>query len=70
MLAGWAAAVAINMSVLYGIYHYVKTGTRMNFDLGAFYMAVSRFAWCVGLGWLTFACVTGNGGMSKLDLLR
>ncbi|XP_077994519.1 nose resistant to fluoxetine protein 6-like [Glandiceps talaboti] len=57
----WAVAWVIALAVLYGLY-----GTFHNHPLSrptdVFYMTVSRLAWSVAIGWLTFACLTGNGG--------
>ncbi|XP_077994445.1 nose resistant to fluoxetine protein 6-like [Glandiceps talaboti] len=60
-LVFWAAAWAIALAVLYGLY-----GTLHNHPLSTpvdvMYMTLCRVAWGVALGWLTFACLTGNGG--------
>lgn len=36
-------------------YNYDRLGT-------AFYLAIHRPAWCVGLAWVIFACMKGRGG--------
>ena len=55
------------MAVLYGMYGPNHYGAVWGYDLTAFYTAVSRFAWSLGVAWVVFACVTGYGGkFSKL----
>ena len=38
----------------------------------ALYASLDKVAWCIGLGWVIFACVTQNGGkmISKLIITR
>ena len=67
--AGWVAAAIINLSVLYGLYETYHTGKPLTPDVEALYTAVSRFAWCVGLAWVTVACLTGYGGKHKKDFI-
>ena len=64
MCLGWIVAGAINMLVLYGPYDMYRRGmhTVWSPDVNALYMATHRFAWSVGLAWLTFACSHGYGG--------
>ncbi|XP_039252326.2 nose resistant to fluoxetine protein 6-like [Styela clava] len=60
--AGWAIATALNLAVLYGLWPYVKDGTMMTVSLSAFYNAMSRPIWAVGLAWVVIACTSGYGG--------
>ncbi|XP_070564969.1 nose resistant to fluoxetine protein 6-like [Ptychodera flava] len=57
----WLAAWAIALAVLYGLYGTLH-GVVLSRPVDIFYMAVCRTAWGVAIGWLTFACLTGNGG--------
>ena len=66
---GWAAAVACNMAVLYGVYPLYKYSMVWSNDVNAFYLATSRFAWSLGLAWLTFACQNGYGGRYFLHFI-
>ncbi len=61
VLAGWCVAIVINMTVVYGLYEY-SNGKPMSTDVNILYISVSRFAWSVGLAWVTLACITGYGG--------
>ncbi|XP_070565056.1 nose resistant to fluoxetine protein 6-like [Ptychodera flava] len=57
----WIAAWVIALAVLYGLYGTLH-GVVLSRGVDIFYMTVCRVAWGVAIGWLTFACLTGNGG--------
>ncbi|XP_076807349.1 nose resistant to fluoxetine protein 6-like [Clavelina lepadiformis] len=59
---GWLTAAGACCGVIYGLYPTLSTGGALNTDLAAFYNAVSRPVWCVGMAWVTIACVSGYGG--------
>ncbi|ELT93752.1 hypothetical protein CAPTEDRAFT_212251 [Capitella teleta] len=61
VVAGWAAAVALALSVLYGLLN-VSRGHMISWELNAFYSAVHREVWALALFWLVFACCRGYGG--------
>ena len=61
VVLGWAIATASNLAVLYGLSH-VAQGHPASAGVAAFYNAVSRTVWGVGLAWVVFACVTGHAG--------
>ena len=61
--AGWSTAIAINFNVLYGLYSYRHDPNTMDLNLAAFYIGTSRFAWSLGIAWVTVACITGYGGV-------
>jgi len=54
---GWTLAAALNLSLVYGVYHANLAGA-----VGKLNLSLSRTAWAVGLAWVTAACVTGYGG--------
>ncbi|KAG1681479.1 Nose resistant to fluoxetine protein 6 [Nymphon striatum] len=54
---GWILAAALNLSVVYGLYH-----THPNGDTIKTYYVLSRTAWAIGVSWVIFACVHGYGG--------
>lgn len=54
---GWVAAAALNLTLVYGVYHADLSGS-----LGKLNLSLNRSAWAVGLAWLTTACVSGYGG--------
>ncbi|XP_077994444.1 nose resistant to fluoxetine protein 6-like [Glandiceps talaboti] len=60
-LVCWCAAWVIALSVLYGLYG-TQHGHTLSRPVDVLYMTVCRLAWSVAIGWLTFACLTGNGG--------
>ncbi|KAL8596761.1 hypothetical protein ACOMHN_053857 [Nucella lapillus] len=57
----WAAAAAIALAVLYGLYE-VNQGHPLALPVQALYNSVARTAWGAAVAWVIFACVTGNGG--------
>jgi len=60
---GWILATINNVALVYGLYPQVKQGTFLDNNVSAFYNCISRPLWCVGLAWVTIACVGGYGGM-------
>lgn len=65
MILGWTVAAVMELALVYGLYGHLQTGDYMNYHAAAFYNAVSRPLWAVGLGWVVIACVTGHGGNEK-----
>ncbi|XP_070565068.1 nose resistant to fluoxetine protein 6-like [Ptychodera flava] len=57
----WITAWAIGLAVLYGVYG-IEHASSLSRWVDILYMTVGRTAWGVAIGWLTFACLTGNGG--------
>merc|ERR1712135_224565 len=60
--AGWILAAVNNLLILYGLYPAVHRGENLSNNVAAFYNCMSRPMWCVGLAWVTIACVGGYGG--------
>jgi len=58
----WCVAAACNLSILYGLYDSFNGYVHLSNAVRSFYAAVHRTAWAVGVAWVIFACVTGNGG--------
>lgn len=60
---GWCLAVAMGMSVVYGLYHYHRhPDSVMPKAAALFYLSCARTAWSLALAWLVTACATGYGG--------
>ncbi|XP_078489124.1 nose resistant to fluoxetine protein 6-like [Ciona intestinalis] len=62
VVIGWVSASIMNLAIVYGLYPAVEGGYVLDNNTAAFYNAVSRPLWCIGLAWLTVACVSGYGG--------
>ena len=56
---GWVVALALGLSLVYGVYHADLTLTK---PLGKLNTSLSRAAWSLALCWVTLACVAGYGG--------
>ncbi|KAL7303579.1 hypothetical protein TKK_0003736 [Trichogramma kaykai] len=54
----WILGSSCNLSVLFGLYE-----RRIDVLAAAFYVALSRTVWAVGLAWLLVACCTGHAGI-------
>ncbi|CAB0032047.1 unnamed protein product [Trichogramma brassicae] len=54
----WILGSSCNLSVLFGLYE-----RRIDVLTAAFYVALSRTVWAVGLAWLLVACCTGHAGI-------
>ena len=56
---GWLLAIALNISVVYGVYH---ADLRLSTPLGKLNTSLGRAAWTLGVAWMTVACIAGFGG--------
>ena len=60
-VVGWTLAVAVGVSVVYGLYD--PSGVpQLNNDISALYSATHRTVWGGAVSWVIVACATGNGG--------
>lgn len=53
----WLLGVACNLIVLLSL-----RDRHISVLSAAFYMALSRTVWAIGIGWILIACCTGHGG--------
>jgi hypothetical protein len=60
VIAGWTAAIASLLSLVYGLYD-----VNLSPATGAAYSALSHSAWALALAWIVVACSTGYGGKSR-----
>ncbi|OQR70011.1 nose resistant to fluoxetine protein 6-like [Tropilaelaps mercedesae] len=58
----WATATTICLLVVFGPHKWFAGAPHEGWD-AIIYAATHRTAWSMGLGWLTFACSTGRGGL-------
>nr|XP_002741292.1 PREDICTED: nose resistant to fluoxetine protein 6-like [Saccoglossus kowalevskii] len=58
----WMAAWVVALSVLYGLYGTFH-GVELSRGVDILYLTICRVAWSIAIGWLTFACLTGNGDL-------
>ncbi|XP_055933986.1 nose resistant to fluoxetine protein 6-like isoform X2 [Argiope bruennichi] len=57
-ILGWFLAILGALSSVYGIY-----GPSESVEVRAFYLSCYRIGWTLSIGWLTFICITGRGGI-------
>ena len=63
----WVAAIAMNLSLPYGMYPYNKETTFIEpMWLNDLHVATQRTVWALTLAWITYACLTGWGGIASL----
>ena len=65
LLIGWCVAIAIGLSVVYGLYDFYKDypSTKIGGEgESLFYISTSRLAWSLALAWVIFVCAVGYGG--------
>ncbi len=55
----WAISAALALAPIYGL---KATGADTEQWLAIAYNCFSRFSFAVGVAWVIFACLTGNGG--------
>ncbi|XP_055947829.1 nose resistant to fluoxetine protein 6-like [Argiope bruennichi] len=58
LAVGWIVASGITLTCQFGLYHSDLTTLET-----AFYNALSRTGFALGLGWVIFVCVIGQGGV-------
>ncbi|XP_012225930.1 nose resistant to fluoxetine protein 6-like [Linepithema humile] len=54
----WFLGITCNISVLFGLYK-----RQISVLSSAIYIALSKSAWTIGIGWIVIACSTKNGGI-------
>ncbi|GFY71974.1 nose resistant to fluoxetine protein 6 [Trichonephila inaurata madagascariensis] len=54
---GWCCGSFCSLSVVFGMYHVQENATLFHF-----YSAFSRSAFSLGVAWVIFCCLSGNGG--------
>ncbi|XP_006813494.1 nose resistant to fluoxetine protein 6-like [Saccoglossus kowalevskii] len=58
----WGCAFAIGLAVVYGVDTSIR-GIHISQGAAVFYVTTHRFAFSLAIGWVIFACTTGNGGL-------
>ncbi|KAK6735747.1 hypothetical protein RB195_018779 [Necator americanus] len=58
---GWSVSTILGLYSVFGLYNYAQTGDISEWWKGL-YVVAGRHAYAVTLGWIAFACSTGNGG--------
>ncbi|GFU45828.1 nose resistant to fluoxetine protein 6 [Nephila pilipes] len=66
-LIGWLLAFLSALTVLYGVYDW-NQGNVPGIVVSTLYTCTNKFVWSLALAWVTFACVTGNGGIATTVL--
>lgn len=59
---GWIFAMTANLGILFAMLP-VNAGYHLPDALAGIYSATSRVIWALSLGWVTFACSAGKGGI-------
>ena len=63
----WAVAIAVNLALLYGLYPYNKETTFIEpVWLNDLHAVTHRTVWALIVAWITYACLTGWGGILPL----
>lgn len=60
--AMWILSTVIAVVVIFGPYRWY-TGAPYDSADAILYAATHRTAWALSLGWMTYACATGRGGL-------
>ncbi|GIY74671.1 nose resistant to fluoxetine protein 6 [Caerostris extrusa] len=61
---GWTVAAFCSLSVVFGLYH-----VQMDRLTAAFYNALCRSSFSIGLAWIIFVCETGHGSFYCQNLI-
>ena len=60
-MMGWTGCLLILFFALFGVYGW-NIGMKSHPAINALYSSTHRTIWSLGLAWLIYACVTGQGG--------
>ena len=63
---GWICAIAVALSVVYGLRGDISGDHPSSVLTAALYNALARSAWGICVAWVIVACVTGWGGRASL----
>ncbi|CAG2167193.1 unnamed protein product, partial [Oppiella nova] len=58
---GWIISFVVSLGVLFAMFP-ANNGNVPEVHIAALYSSTSRTIWALSLSWVTFACITGNGG--------
>ncbi|KFM76136.1 Nose resistant to fluoxetine protein 6, partial [Stegodyphus mimosarum] len=61
-IAGWIFFTALELTNIYGAYPW-NNGNVPGPTVSALYAGTSKIVWSLGIFWVLFVCVTGNGGI-------
>ncbi|CAG2106234.1 unnamed protein product [Medioppia subpectinata] len=60
-ITGWFISFVVSFGVLFAMLP-ANNGNVPEVHIAALYSSTSRTIWALSLAWVTFACITGNGG--------
>ncbi|GBN65246.1 Nose resistant to fluoxetine protein 6 [Araneus ventricosus] len=61
-IIGWLTSFLLGLSVLYGVYEW-NQGNVPGIAMSTVYTCTNKLVWSLALAWVTFSCITGNGGI-------
>ncbi|VDM71019.1 unnamed protein product [Strongylus vulgaris] len=61
VVIGWCISTILGLYAIFGLYDYARTGDITEW-WKALYIISGRHSYAIALGWVAFACATGNGG--------
>uniref|UniRef100_A0A1I7WXF6 XK-related protein n=1 Tax=Heterorhabditis bacteriophora TaxID=37862 RepID=A0A1I7WXF6_HETBA len=67
-IIGWTISSILGFYSVFGLFNYARTGDISTWWL-SLYVLAGRPAYALSLGWVAFACSTGNGGLFNYILL-
>jgi peptidoglycan/LPS O-acetylase OafA/YrhL len=62
-VCGWVVSTVCCLAALFGIHGEITGTSQLSMVARMCYNGLARTGWGVGLAWITFACVTGHGGI-------
>ncbi|GAB6027837.1 hypothetical protein CHUAL_002063 [Chamberlinius hualienensis] len=57
----WLLSVTTVLVIIYGFYPYLDGTNKMSPVLGLLYNTLTPSLWALAIGWIIYACATGNG---------
>lgn len=63
-IMSWFCSMVILFGVLFGVYFW-NIGYETSAFVNAIYSSTHRTIWSIGLSWIVYACITGQGGFTN-----
>lgn len=64
----WLASIITVLVIMFGFHPYIDGTVKMTATTGVLYAYLTPTLWAIAVGWIMYACATGNGGVVQYIL--